>query len=368
MCLAHFNLPLRPAFTPPPKHYNYAPCFVQVPGQLHVWYCANLKSGNVTDAICHRRALWSRHGWAWGPETVALQPAQGRLAWDCRHVCDPEVVGGYFRFRGKRWRYLLLYLGTNAEASTHNQVGAALADSLEGPWHRYPRPIIPYTSAASGGIVGEAGGWLVYRFWGVGQPSAISLDGRGRLLIFYSRGEEASGEEMLEADLSDLDRGPLVGSPVQVPGNGIRSGREAISAPVNNVGIARGKDRYLYMVCDGPLHTDGRKPDFISAEVGLFRIKWRDLRRRAGRWERVAVLDAASTGWPRNHNACILKDLLGRVPMEHRISLGVSVAEAYEVLPSDAGWLWSYRVVLLDPPAADGRSSVGKASPPCPRR
>lgn len=347
MCPGQVHRSLPPAFSPPPRHYNYAPCFIQAGRRLHVWYCANVRAGVVADAICHRSAIASPRGWKWGPEDVALVPSPVKEAWDSRHVCDPEVVSGRFRFEGKEWHYLLLYLGTDAEASTHNQVGAALSNALNGPWRRYPRPIVGYTSAAAGGIVGMSGGWPVYRFWGVGQPSAIPLNKPGTLLIFYSRGEEASGEEMVEADLSDLDRGPLLTRRAPIPMSGLRDGHGPSAGVVNNVGVALSADGYLYMVCDGPLHADDLQPDFISSEVELYCIEFADLRRGCGRWQKLTSLDAAHTGWPRNHNACILKGLDGRIARGTRVSVGLSVACAYRVLPDAFGWLWTYRVALI---------------------
>ena len=341
---------LCPAFVPSQQQYNYAPCFVQVQDQLHVWYCANEHPGEVRDAIFHRQATRTKEGWAWGAETVALRPAERGSAWDSRHVCDPEVLAGRFLYLGRRWQYVLLYLGTDAEGSTHNQVGAAFSNSLDGPWHRYPRPLVTYTKEPDGGVIGTSVGWPIYRFWGVGQPTAIPVGNAGRLLILYSRGEEIAGEEMVWADLSNMDRGPVLGKRMRVPTGGVCRTKAQGRSLLNNLGIAFGPPNYVYMVCDGPPPTDGLLPDFIAASVEVYRIPWKDLKQGAGRWTRIATLDAGKTGWPRNHNACILKDLQGRVPSERVLTVGLSVAEAYSVMPPDFAWLWTYRVALMQVP------------------
>lgn len=344
---------LSPAFEPPEnaRVYNYAPCLVRTRDALHVWYCANKTSGDITDYLFHRKATRRGGTWVWGPEDVALDHGSPRTAWDSRHVCDPEVVAGRFRFRGQTWTHAMLYLGCDAESSTHNQVGVAFAKSLDGPWTRYPDPIIRYTDAPEAGVVGEYFAWPVYRYWGVGQPAAISLDRRGKLLVFYSRGEDVWGEMMVEADLSDMDRGPVIGEPKPLPSEGLLDERGGALPAIMNVGVALDEGAgSLYLVGEGRVRSDGRHPDFISADVPLMSIPWKDLRKGAGTWKILGRLDAARTGWPRNHNAAIMKDVWGRLPSGKALTIGVSWAEAYDALPPNFEWLWTYRIGLVEMP------------------
>jgi hypothetical protein len=342
---------LEPAFTRRGDYYNYTPCLLQEEETTrHVFYCANRTPGEVTDYLCYRKAALSRGVWSWGREQVALAPAAERSRWDSRHVCDPDVVAGRFRYRGREWKYALFYLGCDAERSRHNQVGVAFADSLRGPWLKYPEPILRYTRDPAGGIVGEHLGWPVWRYWGVGQPAVISLDDGGRVWLFYSRAEEEAGEEMVEIDLSDMDAGPKCGPRRKVPTTGLRSAAGQPTTYLNNIGVvydAR-RDRY-YMAREGDLPAeDGRFPTFISTFVQLARIPGADLRAGRGEWEVLRNIGPETTGWPRNHNAFVLKDLRGRLPHPNRLTLGVSVAEAYDHPPDSFAWLWTYRIALLD--------------------
>jgi hypothetical protein len=316
---------------------------------LHVWYCANRTPGDVTDYLCHRKAKRVGGKWLWGPEDVALEHGTPRTAWDSRHVCDPEVIEGRFRFRGQSWSYAMLYLGCDAEGSTHNQVGVAFAKSLDGPWTRYPEPIIRYTDAPGSGIVGEYFAWPVYRYWGVGQPAAISLDRKGKLLVFFSRADEIWGEMMAEADLSDMDRGPVIAAPVRMPTDGLFDEQDRPLHGVVNVGVAlHERSDTLYLVAEGRLRTDKLHPDFISAAVPVASISWSDLRASRGAWKMRGRIDRARTGWPRNHNASILKDTWGRISENRKLSIGVSLADAYDAPPPEFGWLWTYRIGLLE--------------------
>lgn len=343
---------LYPAFEPPARTYNYASCLLQSAGGIrHIWYCANRTPGEVTDVLCHREGHRSGAGWVWGEEQVALTPATQRTMWDSRHVCDPEVVAGRFRYGGRTWTYAMLYLGCDAERSTHNQVGVAFSNSLGGPWTRYPEPLIRYTSAPDSGVVDRHLTWPVYRYWGVGQPSAISLDHRGRLLIFYSRGEEVWGETMVEVDLSDMDRGPVIGKAIPAPTEGLLDDGGRPSPGMVNVSVALDeRNDTLYAVGDGPLRADSRLPGFISARVRLASIRWSELRRGSGVWRELGTLDVRRTGWPRNHNAALLRDAWGRLPDRRRLTVALSVSMAYDVLPPDFGWLWTYRIAIVDFP------------------
>lgn len=344
---------IAPAFVPPERTYNYAPCLMLERGgaRMHAWYCANREPGQVTDCLWYRSAIRRDGQWKWSHETVALAPSPDRSSWDSRHVCDPEVVAGRFRFRGAVWRYAMLYLATDAERSTHNQVGVAFANAPAGPWTRHAEPIVSCEEGPDAGPIDRSMGWPVYRHWGVGQPSAISLDRRGKLLLFYSRGESVHGEEMVEADLSDMDRGPVVSSRRRVPVAGLRHKRGTAPPTLTNISVALDERAgRLYMVREALPPDDDRFPGFIASYVQVASIGWRELLAGRGEWTVLGDVDASSTGWPRNHNAAIARDEWGRVQGSGRLTLGISVAEACPQAPPDFAWLWTYRVTLLDWP------------------
>jgi hypothetical protein len=344
---------MEPAFYPRERTYAYAPSLIEEEGgkRRYLFYCANREPGSVTDFLCLRIGTRTPSGWQWGEERAILAPGRAKTDWDSRHVCDPEVLAGRFRYQGRTWRYALFYLGCDAENSTHNQVGIAFANHLEGPWRKYPEPIIRYTTHPEGGRIGEAHGFPVYRYWGVGQPAAVSLDGAGKALLCYTRGEETHGQEMVTADLSDMDAGPRLSPPIRVPAAGLTTvGGKPIAYP-RNISLAFSPSRKrLYMTREGELHTDTRFPGFISSYVQVAEMAAEDLRAGRGVWRVVATIGRETTGWSRNHNAALGRDARGRLAQEDRLTLALSVADSFETPPPDFAWLWTYRILLYDLP------------------
>lgn len=339
-------------FEPGRGRYSYAPCLVesQADRLRHVYYGGNRTPGEVTDHICVRRGELRLSRWVWGDEQIALAPASSRSAWDSRHVCDPDLVHGLFKFSGETWTFALFYLGCDAEGSTHNQVGMAFSQSLVGPWCRYPKPVIAYRVDARGGKLGERYGWPLYTHWGVGQPSVVSLDRAGKVLVLFSRGEERHGEEMAIVGMADLDRGATIVDRRRMPMTGLKRSDGQATDYCTNAAIAiddaRGR---CYAVRDGELPpADGRFPGFISSYIQVAWIDTSSLIAGRGAWSVLANIGPETTGWPRNHNATILKDTLGRVPDPHRLTIALSVAEAYDTPPLESAWLWTYRIATLD--------------------
>lgn len=114
----------------------------------------------------------------------------------------------------------------------------ALAQTIEGPWEKLPDPVLRHP---------EDGGW------GIGQPSALPLDGKGKFLVLYS----GAGVHITTVDLSD-PRHVITSSPVGVSTNGLEP-LIALKPPVSNLDIAYSPDRRrIYPDC----------PDPILGEVG----------------------------------------------------------------------------------------------------
>lgn len=250
----------------------------------------------------------------------------------------------------------MLYLGSDAELSTHNQVGVAFAKAPQGPWVRYPHPIIRYTETPVGGIVSHHRGWPVYKFWGVGQPAAVSLDRRSRLRVFFTRGEEVFRQESVVVDFSDMDRGPIMSERHVLSTTGLHQRNGEALVALSNIGVAVDESRDLvYMVREGLPVDDGKQPDFISSYVQVAVASWSKVQKGQGTWRVLGEIDAGKTGWPRNHNAALMKDWYGRVLPRPELTVALSVAEAYDAMPPEFGWLWTYRVVLTSFPLSDTR-------------
>lgn len=163
----------------PGGHYRYCPSvLIDENGVRHVFYCYNKTACQVVDYIAH--ATLDASGNLLG-ETVVLSPCDTTgTGWDSYHVCDPSVIAGAFCYNGHTYKYLMAYLGVRGKAGDNssdgakcwnNKVGFAVSDSLDAGWIRMGTDAVVVTEKV--------------QTWGVGQPSVISLDGAGKVGLFY---------------------------------------------------------------------------------------------------------------------------------------------------------------------------------------
>ncbi len=201
---------LREVYNPSGEFYAYAPSAItigateigatEIGATEHLWLCHNA-AGVIKDSIFYVRRVAGK--------VVTSKPvlhAGAPGAWDSFHVCDPAVVAGRFRLDGADYRYAMFYLGNDVDASRHNQIGVAFANDIGGPWMKYPQPVVRHPNDGH---------------WGVGQPSATSVDGKGRLLLFYTRGAADGTRGWRRAvDLGDMSQ-PRIGPAVPLTNAGL---------------------------------------------------------------------------------------------------------------------------------------------------
>lgn len=104
----------------------------------------------------------------------------------------------------------MFYLGNDQHCSCQNFIEVALSRRPEGPWTNVAAPLLRSPANCS---------------WGVGQPSATSVGGKGQMLLLYTRGTNADWSvppvaERREIDLSDAER-PVIGVAVTVTNRGL---------------------------------------------------------------------------------------------------------------------------------------------------
>lgn len=216
--------------------YNYCPSVMQEGENIrHIYYCANIADRAVIDAIAYRRGIRVEGVWYWSPEQIVLTPSEKTFdyktfdwdgvdwsaqdwdkdvawdngAWDRRHVCDPSVIKGEFAYRGENYSYLMAYLGCYV-ADRDNEIGLAVSKSPAGPWVRVEYAADPEKDVNHiDGLVSEKDPWTrgnrafiafdasfeeyydsaaaqIAGAWGVGQPSLVSVDKKGKVLVFYT--------------------------------------------------------------------------------------------------------------------------------------------------------------------------------------
>ncbi len=303
---------LRPFATHTGRFYRYAPCTLVQGDVEFCWNCQNATDGVIRDSVFlteRRRGRVASNR----PALVAGAPG----AWDAFHVCDPSVVGGRFRFAGRPYKYALFYLGNDVDASRHNQIGVAFANDLRGPWVKNPSPIIPHADDGS---------------WGVGQPSAITQDESGHVLLFYTAGDR-QGTRLLcrRLRLQSDDARPAQfesGPDVIIPTAGL-TGTDGHPDPVlHNADVAYDPTRKrFYAVREQHPHpTD--YPTYISAGVQIVSIPASDCLQGKGGWRVEGNIGPTLTGLPRNHNAGLVRTLAGALPDPHNVRVLFTVSGA----------------------------------------
>lgn len=317
---------------PAGEFYTYAPSAIQDGHTLRVWSCHNQNSGVVRDHVFYteRDARGVRVS-----KSVLGPGAPG--SWDAFHVCDPSVIGGRFRFEGVSYRYAMFYLGNPVDASADNQVGVAFANDLAGDWTRYPAPLVTHTADGS---------------WGAGQPSAVSLDGKGQVLLFFTNGDATGTYGLWETlDLSDM-ASPVLGSPHRVPTAGL-IGADGKQDVLNDfdVAYAPARDRYYIVRDQHPNPTDN--PSWISSTVQVDSISRQGLLGGGGTWTVEGDVGPALTGFPRNHDAGLVRTLSGQLPDPHAVTVVFATSCAGTGCNGVAP-LWTYGLERVTGHLSDG--------------
>lgn len=331
--------------------YNYCPTAVMEGNDtMHVWYCSNKDSGNVTDYVAYRKGTLNADGkWEFTEKQLVLEHgASGE--WDSRHVCDPSVIRGTFRMGGEEYSWLMAYLGCKTSDNTCNEVGIAVAKAPEGPWVKV-ESLNPIANFYESEHYNEQN-----KTWGFGQPSLVSSDGAGKVLLFYAMGAEKTCTVVEEWDLSDLGA-PEMLRKSELRERGVTNASGSADC-INNADFAyepvRGR---LYCIKeDFPYPTDGGV-DWIAGSNTLLYLEVGDnfdllFGDETYVWNKFAVLDTG-TGHARNHNACIIKDGKGNLIDPYRVPVLYTAAQLATDFPDwNAGGQWpslhTYRIHGLE--------------------
>ncbi len=312
--------------------------------KLHVWYCTNKKSGNITDYVGYRTAKKMNGKWRFSKEKIVLGPTPG--TWDARHTCDPSVIQGEFVLGNTTYRYLMAYLGCVTDDCRDNETGIAVSESIEGPWIKVgSHPLIPYIGSR------DFPGPHVY--WGYGQPCVLSVDKKGQCLIFYNVGLAETYTRAELWDLSHLDA-PKKLREVRLLDEGYVN---VLGQPdvIGNADFAfDSKTHAFYAV--GDMRVRGKdQPTYISDALPVLKthldiheaFPMATLFDASYRWETLFVVDSAVSGFPKNHNPGILTDVYGWLCDSKELFVGYTVSDLNRFHPRRKGiWqsLHTYRI------------------------
>ena len=328
--------------------YAYCPSALELPdGTTSIFFCGNPQAGTMVDNIYNftLNSDMTRSN----PVSV-LQPGEAGT-WDAQHTCDPSVVKGRFRFGGTDYSYAMFYLGCTVN-HYYNEVGVAFANEPGAKqWAKYPEPIVRKTWSGDADQEYAPGQFS----WGTGQPSAISLDKNGKLLLTYTAGDKDGTRILIrELDLSDMDN-PVIGEPLTMATAGLMdlSGNNPDYSCNSDIALDTSGNA-IVMVRPVQPHPS-TYPAFINESLEIDRMPLDDFRRGTGKWEALFRLTPAETGYPRNHNACVSRDEYGHMSTSTELKVFYTVSkESPDVSPTpDNHAEWSYDIwqaIITDTP------------------
>lgn len=322
------------------QKYAYCPSVIQQGAERHIWFCGNDPAGVFSDHIYYVRGDAAYP--ARIPKIVLAPGPPG--SWDDRHVCDPSVVKGAFKFNGTTYSYALFYLG-NRTGRYYNEIGVAFAQTLDADnWIKYPSPLV--TKTWDGDADWPLGNGNA---WGVGQPSAFSADQNGKVILTYTIGD-ANGTRVVlrEANLSDMDAIQL-STPVTVSTAGLTKLDYSVQNIVLlNADFAFDKSRSTVYMSSHVLPNPSSYPAFIAAAVDLNKMPYPDFINGTGTWKLVQRISPSVSGFPRNHNSGLGRDAYGAIPDSSKAEHYFTVSQSEpDVSPSQDHFAeWTYQLYV----------------------
>ena len=317
--------------------YNYAPSVIVDGNKAHVWYCTNLYSGVAGDHIAYRDGIKVNGKWYWSEQRIVLYPGE-KGAWDQKHICDPSIIKGMFGYQGKTYSYLMSYLGCMTDGNYENAFGFAVAETPEGPWIRVPEvsPLIDFYT--------DYGGEDGKMQWGTGQPSLVSVDKKGKILVFYTMHSYPYewGTMVERWDFSDL-----------------QNPKKELSTHVKNDGLLQKDGKQDYITVADFMYDPYRKEMYVGTDVhpfgNLYPDNLTDTSRvaktnmlndvvigdsfRDGKvtWTDMFYVTELETGRGKNTSIGFYRDPYGWLPEKGKIETAISSSFAY---PTDNGKLF----------------------------
>lgn len=321
------------------NRYAYCPSTLLMPdGTTEMYFCGNPNPDVMIDNVYHITVATDL---SHTPAKSVLQPGE-KGAWDDQHTCDPSVVKGVFRMGGHEYSYAMFYLGCCLQYY-YNEVGVAFADDLNAAkWDKYPLQIVTKGWDAAGDLEYAPKAYC----WGAGQPSAISLDKAGKVLLSYTSGTLSGTKLMVrEVDFSDMDN-PKISGAIVVSTSGLTDSKGATGDYICDADIAlEPESQTLLMIRPVQPHPESY-PAFINANLDILSIPLEDFRNGYGTWTQLFRITPQHTGYPRNHNACLERDAYGHTADTEKIRFYYTTSEESPDVAPQAGKFaeWTYTI------------------------
>lgn len=327
--------------------YNYCPSIKIDNEEMHTYYCTNKDWGNVTDYIGYRHGHIFNKKLYQSDESLVLSPTAD--TWDERHVCDPTVIKGEFLFNGETYNYLMAYLGCVPSDCTLNETGIAVSKTPKGPWvkcngntddGRAINPIVPYSDFDCKSTN-----------WGTGQASLVSVDNKGRVILFTTVGcPTGSFMNIREYDFSNINNYTKIRETKMFTDGVLGS-----NPRINNADYCYDKVNKKFIMAKGrsPFGEDGLTPNFIASQVDVYYLDASSYENpfdiffdnnRTSKWTFIGTIDQKLSGYPRNHNTGLITNAYGELYGDNKI--GVAFTSSQYGSSAAMSYLKTYRIFV----------------------
>ena len=329
--------------------YNYCPCVIVDGEDAYVWYCSNKKSGSHGDHIAYRRGKYINGELYWGEKQILFGPTEG--TYYSGNICDPDVIKGEFKYKGETYNWLMTILGCTTVDNSSNMFGFKVAKSPDGPWIDVPEvsPLYDFYDYFPG-YVWDGASQSTFN-WGWGQSSLISVDQKGKVMLFYT-GRSATGQKYEYWDFSDLEN-PKMLYETNVTVKGLTQ-IDGVT-PDNMCNAQFMYDQFnddMYVVCDVHPFDQFEVPTNLPKLSRVYRLENATKGGEMGAffannkntWQPVMNIDKQLTGFFRNHNCCFFRDPYGWMLNKDKLEI------AYTRCLQGADWkvLYSYRIYYTE--------------------
>ncbi|MCQ2142802.1 MAG: sugar-binding protein [Bacteroidales bacterium] len=292
------------------KRYSYCPVILQQEnGDRYVYMCANPyadPSASLHDTIIDNVYMFVEH--PDGTRTEAKSVLQPGEVYDSHHTCDPSVIQGEFKMGDTVYKYAMFYT-TGRNEYDYCELAVAFSNDLNADrWVKYTEgPIVKKTWDTEGDLA-----WSGGNCWGVGQPSAISLDKKGKVLLAYSIGDlKGTREAYRIIDMSDMSKLDM-GTQRSMITNGLKKsdGSQDIASNLD-FAVDLDNDRIIMIRDVRPFPKS--YPTFIPATMEVMYLSFSGFQQNVGTWKKLAQITPELSGFPRNHNAGFVRDNFGYI-------------------------------------------------------
>ena len=333
--------------------YNYCPSVIVEGHEAHVYYCTSMipdKAG-ADDRIGYRHGIKKDGVWYWGPKSLALDLGEGPDAWDRTDVCDPDVIKGEFLYNGETYNYLMTYLGCWTPGNYENAYGFAVSKTPAGPFLRVEGlcPMYDFWTLNPGY---EYKGYddPNTSIWGWGQSSMISIDKKGKVLVFNT-GRSSTGQRVELWDFSNLN------DPKMLWGNDM-SNNGIIDLNGNTDYICNAQLVYdqrlhcFYMLSDVHPFDVTVVPENLPTETRITMINdfgsesiGDCFKNSKAYWTTLGAVSPDNTGFPKNSNTCFERDAYGWLVDPNANSIDI----LYSAVPAGVGnpWIFAFRIYRM---------------------